>query len=88
MSLTTVGLGSRPITRSNAARMCVPQIEGVHGDVFILAGDTPLVRGEVLRTLHQAHADEHAAASMATAVLEDPTGYGRIIRRPQLTRVD
>ena len=48
--------------------------------MFILAGDGPLIRGEVLRTLHNAHHDEHAAASMATAVLDDPTGYGRIIR--------
>ena len=51
-----------------------------HGDVFILAGDGPLIRGEVLRTLRNAHRDDHAAASMATAVLDDPTGYGRIIR--------
>ena len=51
-----------------------------HGDVFILAGDGPLIRGDVLRTLHQAHREEHAAASMATAVLDDPTGYGRVIR--------
>jgi bifunctional N-acetylglucosamine-1-phosphate-uridyltransferase/glucosamine-1-phosphate-acetyltransferase GlmU-like protein len=43
-----------------------------HGDVFILAGDGPLIRGEVLRTLHNAHVEEHAAASMATAILDDP----------------
>jgi bifunctional UDP-N-acetylglucosamine pyrophosphorylase / glucosamine-1-phosphate N-acetyltransferase len=50
------------------------------GDVFILAGDGPLIRGEVLRTLHNAHREDHAAASMATAILDDPTGYGRVIR--------
>jgi bifunctional UDP-N-acetylglucosamine pyrophosphorylase / glucosamine-1-phosphate N-acetyltransferase len=49
-------------------------------DVFILAGDGPLIRSEVLDTLHKAHHDEHAAASMATAILEDPTGYGRVVR--------
>ena len=48
--------------------------------MFILAGDGPLIRGEVLQTLHDAHRDEHAAASMATAMLDDPTGYGRIVR--------
>jgi bifunctional UDP-N-acetylglucosamine pyrophosphorylase/glucosamine-1-phosphate N-acetyltransferase len=64
----------------HAARMAEPQLRGHHGDVFILTGDGPLIRGEVLRTLHRAHRDEHAAASMATAVLDDPTGYGRIIR--------
>ena len=50
------------------------------GDVFILAGDGPLIRGEVLNTLHNAHKEEEAAASMATAILDDPTGYGRIVR--------
>ena len=64
----------------HAAMMCVPELQKVHGDVFILAGDVPLVRGEVLGTLLQAHRFEDASASMATAVLEDPTGYGRVIR--------
>lgn len=63
----------------HAARMCEPHLRDFHGDVFILAGDGPLIRGEVLRTLHNAHREEHAAASMATAVLDDPTGYGRVI---------
>jgi bifunctional UDP-N-acetylglucosamine pyrophosphorylase/glucosamine-1-phosphate N-acetyltransferase len=67
----------------HAARMCEPHLTSSRhggGDVFILAGDGPLIRADVLRTLLRAHRDEHAAASMATAVLDDPTGYGRIIR--------
>lgn len=68
----------------HAARMCEPHLrKHPHADVFILAGDGPLIREGVLRTLLQAHHDEHAAASMATAVLDDPTGYGRIIRDEQ-----
>lgn len=65
----------------HAARMCEPQLKAhPHGDVFILAGDGPLIRADVLRTLLSAHREDHANASMATAVLDDPTGYGRIIR--------
>lgn len=65
----------------HAARMCESWLrEQRGGDVFILAGDGPLIRGEVLRTLHNAHRDDRAAASMATANLPDPTGYGRVIR--------
>jgi len=64
----------------HAARMCEPYLKDFHGDVFILAGDGPLIRGEVLRTLHTAHREERAAGSMATAMLDDPTGYGRIVR--------
>lgn len=64
----------------HAARVCEAELKKVHGDVFILAGDGPLIRGEVLKTLHNAHREDHAAASMATAVLDDPTGYGRVVR--------
>src|SRR5688572_20585500 len=64
----------------HAARVCEQELRKLSGDVFILAGDGPLIRGEVLRTLANVHHDEKAAASMATAILEDPTGYGRIVR--------
>jgi len=64
----------------HAARMAEPELRKHGGDVFILAGDGPLIRGDVLKTLLRAHHEEHAAASMATAVLDDPTGYGRVIR--------
>src|SRR5712672_1975049 len=65
----------------HAAMVCREELKkNPHGDVFILAGDGPLIRGEVLRTLHHAHREEHAAASMATAILDDPTGYGRVVR--------
>ncbi|QOV87863.1 NTP transferase domain-containing protein [Humisphaera borealis] len=50
------------------------------GDVFILAGDGPLVRADNLRALRQAHKQDHAAASLATAVVDEPAGYGRIVR--------
>lgn len=66
----------------HAARMCESELKQA-GDVFILTGDGPLIRAEVLQTLLQAHRDERAAASMATAVLDDPAGYGRIVRDGQ-----
>lgn len=64
----------------HAAMMCRDHLTGAGGEVFILAGDGPLIRAQVLKTLLTAHRDEHAAASMATALLDDPTGYGRIVR--------
>ena len=65
----------------HAARMCEQHLrEHAKGDVFILAGDGPLIRAQVLQTLHKAHRDDRAAASMATAILDDPTGYGRVLR--------
>jgi bifunctional UDP-N-acetylglucosamine pyrophosphorylase/glucosamine-1-phosphate N-acetyltransferase len=64
----------------HAARMCEPHLRDHGGDVFILAGDGPLITAGVLRTLLKAHRDDRAAASMATAVLDEPFGYGRVIR--------
>ncbi len=65
----------------HAAKMCEPELRKmVGGDVFLLAGDVPLLRGQVLTTLLRAHREERAAASMATAVLDDPFGYGRVVR--------
>ncbi|NTW56940.1 MAG: NTP transferase domain-containing protein [Chlorobiaceae bacterium] len=51
------------------------------GEVLILSGDAPLVRIETLRELVTLHRNRHAAATVLTAELPDPSGYGRIIRR-------
>src|SRR5437588_853168 len=46
----------------HAARACEAELrQAAHGDVFILAGDGPLIRGQVLRTLLNAHREERAA---------------------------
>ncbi|MDP1661267.1 MAG: NTP transferase domain-containing protein [Phycisphaerales bacterium] len=47
---------------------------------FVLAGDGPLIRSETLQTLLKAHTAADAAATLATSVIDDPTGYGRIVR--------
>ena len=47
---------------------------------FVLCGDGPLIRAETLRTLLQRHLTSGAAASLATSVVADATGYGRIER--------
>jgi bifunctional UDP-N-acetylglucosamine pyrophosphorylase/glucosamine-1-phosphate N-acetyltransferase len=64
----------------HAVKVCEHELKKLHGDVFVLAGDGPMIRGEVLQTLLRAHREDQADASMATAVLDDPFGYGRIIR--------
>lgn len=48
--------------------------------VFVLAGDGPLIRARTLKTLLAQHRMGEASATLATSVIEDPTGYGRIIR--------
>lgn len=48
--------------------------------VFVLAGDGPLIRGTTLRELLSRHVSTGAASTLATSVIDDPTGYGRIVR--------
>jgi bifunctional UDP-N-acetylglucosamine pyrophosphorylase/glucosamine-1-phosphate N-acetyltransferase len=52
------------------------------GDVMVLSGDTPLVSAALLEGLLDAHRAARATATLLTATLEDPTGYGRVLRDP------
>jgi bifunctional UDP-N-acetylglucosamine pyrophosphorylase/glucosamine-1-phosphate N-acetyltransferase len=57
-----------------------PDDELDDGDIVVLPGDTPLLRPPTLAALVRAHRQADAAASMLTARIDDPTGYGRIVR--------
>ena len=48
--------------------------------MMVIPGDTPLVTGEALSALARAHFESGAAATLLTMDLEDPTGYGRVVR--------
>jgi bifunctional UDP-N-acetylglucosamine pyrophosphorylase/glucosamine-1-phosphate N-acetyltransferase len=48
--------------------------------VLVLPGDAPLISAAAIAALVRAHAAAGAAATMATMILEDPTGYGRVVR--------
>ena len=50
------------------------------GDILVLYGDTPLVRQETLTAVVAHHRETQAGMTIVTAQLENPTGYGRIIR--------
>ena len=49
-------------------------------DVVVLPGDTPLLRPATLAALVRFHRAQNAAATLLTAELDDPTGYGRVVR--------
>ena len=51
--------------------------------VFVLAGDGPLIRAETLNTLHGLIREKDAGAAHATTRIDDPSGYGRIVRDEQ-----
>src|SRR6266480_3743240 len=50
---------------------------------FVLPGDAPLVRTDTLKALIAAHHNGNAAATVLSAVLADPSGYGRVVRKSE-----
>jgi bifunctional UDP-N-acetylglucosamine pyrophosphorylase / glucosamine-1-phosphate N-acetyltransferase len=58
-----------------------PALAGATGTVVLLSGDVPLLRPETLRALVRRHLDAGAAATLLTTVLDDASGYGRIVRK-------
>lgn len=50
--------------------------------VVVTAGDTPLISAATIAELVTTHRDNASAATVLTSVLDDPTGYGRIVRGP------
>jgi len=65
----------------HAVRVTLDAIGAIDGGpIVVLTGDTPLLTGFTLETLLAHHSTSGAAATVLTAVLDDPTGYGRIVR--------
>lgn len=57
----------------------VDELGDSDGDVLILPGDTPLLRPSTVARLLSQHRESQAALTVLTAVVEDPSGYGRIV---------
>jgi bifunctional UDP-N-acetylglucosamine pyrophosphorylase / glucosamine-1-phosphate N-acetyltransferase len=55
-------------------------LEGARGTLVLLSGDVPLLSMKTLTTLVDRHTSTSAAATVVTAVVDDPRGYGRIVR--------
>jgi bifunctional UDP-N-acetylglucosamine pyrophosphorylase/glucosamine-1-phosphate N-acetyltransferase len=64
----------------HAVLCCKEHLQDFEGETLVVCGDGPLIRVETLRILTAKHKVEQPAVTLATAVLDDPSGYGRIIR--------
>jgi bifunctional UDP-N-acetylglucosamine pyrophosphorylase/glucosamine-1-phosphate N-acetyltransferase len=69
----------QPDGTGGAVRAAAEHIDA-DAPVVVLSGDVPLVSAEAISELVEAHTLSGVAATMATAVLEDPSGYGRVVR--------
>ena len=59
---------------------CASEFIGTEGLTMVLCGDTPLITGATLKRLVDTHLEEGNAITVLTAIADDPTGYGRIIK--------
>jgi UDP-N-acetylglucosamine pyrophosphorylase len=57
-----------------------PLLADFNGEIIILSGDAPLFTARTLREIVAFHRSKQAVATVMTAEIDDPTGYGRIIR--------
>ena len=64
----------------HAVMQTEPFLKDFDGEVLILSGDAPLVTTRTLLELLAVHRSRNAVATVLTADMDDPTGYGRIIR--------
>ena len=64
----------------HAVQVALDQLADLTGDVIVTMGDVPMLTGETLAALLLQHRASQAAATVLTAQVPDPTGYGRILR--------
>lgn len=67
----------------HAVAQAEPHLRDFQGDVLVLYGDVPLLQAHTVRALWEEHRRQHATVTVLTADLDNPTGYGRIIRDAQ-----
>jgi bifunctional UDP-N-acetylglucosamine pyrophosphorylase/glucosamine-1-phosphate N-acetyltransferase len=73
---------------AHALQQAETRLAGRRGTVVLLSGDVPLLSGATLRRLVETHHRARAAATVVTAVVERPYGYGRVVRtRGRIARI-
>lgn len=73
-------LQSPQLGTGHAVSMVLPYLNDFEGEVIILCGDTPLVTEETLKEFIEAHHIKNSDLTVMSAIFENPTNYGRIIR--------
>ena len=65
---------------AHAVQQAASLLENLEGTTIVVCGDTPLIRSETMGALIAHHNESGAKATILTAIADDPTGYGRVIR--------
>jgi len=70
----------RLLGTADAVRRCGPYLKGYKGTILVLCGDTPLLSRDIVAALLKQHHRSGASATVLTANVDNPHGYGRILR--------
>ncbi len=73
-------LQAEQLGTAHAIQQAEQLLDGLEGTTLVVCGDTPLIRPETMQALFEHHQATNAKATILTAVADDPTGYGRILR--------
>jgi len=65
---------------ADAVKRCAPYLKNYRGDVLVLCGDTPLLSKGIVAATIRKHRLSKASATVLTATIDNPHGYGRIVR--------
>lgn len=78
-------LQSPQLGTGHAVSMALPYLKDFEGEVIILCGDTPLITQETLKEFVESHREKKSDITVMSAIFENPTNYGRIIRNQDET---
>lgn len=76
----STALQTEQLGTGHAVQCALDRTGTLAGTVIVTYGDVPLLRAETLRRLAEEHARAGNAVTVLTARVDDPTGYGRIVR--------
>lgn len=77
----TYSLQEEQLGTGHAVRCAIDFLKGKKGTVAVFTGDAPLTKESTVKNLLDTHEKNNNAATLLTAIIEDPTGYGRVIRQ-------
>ena len=78
-------LQSPQLGTGHAVSTALPYLKDFDGEVIILCGDTPLITSETIKEFVEAHRNLKSDITVMSAIFENPTNYGRIIRNSNNT---
>ena len=79
-NVSEFALQAEQLGTAHAVDQAASVLANEEGTTLVICGDTPLITAETMEALLQQHKEAGAMATVLTAYIEEPAGYGRIVR--------